>query len=224
MLEDDNEEKTSKNQGFEDEGEEWGNDNDSDETEDTDAEDEEADEDSEEEESSTKDEKATPEAKKLKSAIAQKKAWRDRYLALKGSSKTTKVDKKTDDREVQAKQTLRKILKEIRDEDSQAEAAAKAEKLEHFQDELDTVLEKSSFTEDQILSACEKYDVTPKKAASILKDLSKVTSKEKKGTPSPKRSATKPDTEVKQDDKKPKTFGGAAQSALARLKALTKEG
>src|SRR3990167_7650953 len=108
-----------------------------------------------------------------KSEIVQKRKWREKYLksqerirALETQVEEKKQSKQStdiEDKELAAQRYIREMARKEY-EAIQAETKAKEEKiLEDFQDKLDTILEEyPDFTEDQILEACEEYDVEPK--------------------------------------------------------------
>jgi hypothetical protein len=223
MNEGEHEDKTSKNEfgadndGFEDDA--FGTIDDEEKDDKDEAEGEETDgDDKKDEDEKDSDKDLSPEIRKRLSTLARQKArWREK---AKEALKTKPGEKAGDEREQQAKNTLRKLLQEISEEEKSIKTQQETERLEAFEEELEVAVERSSFDETAILDACEKYDVTPKAAVRILKDLQGKKSVEKPKLPKSKRASG---VEKKDEAPKPKTMAEARKSALARLASLTKE-
>jgi hypothetical protein len=155
-----------------------------------------------------------------KSEIVQKRKWREKYLrgqetirrledevrAKKESNQPTV----TEEKELAAQKYIRDQARQAYEE-IQSETMAREEKtLEAFQDKLDAVLDEyPDFTEDQVLEACEEYDVEPAIAAKILKKQSETKTKPK--NPAARKASTGGQPEEKQKSKAKDMYGLAAE-------------
>lgn len=154
-----------------------------------------------------------------KSAIAQKKYWREKFNDLKKELDELKSPKKTsndEDAEAKAKKYISDVAKEAIEEFTKSQKAKEEKALEQFEDELEDTLEANpDVKEDVILDICEKLKVSPQKAVEVLK-LTAVKKKEPPKMPSSQR-GTPISKETHKDDKD-KSMWQIAQDAINKAK------
>lgn len=178
-------------------------------------------------EESTEEDSPEKSTKKEDSAVYQKRRYRQQLKAAEKRIEDLerKLDTNTqnrpltedEQREQQARDALRKILREeladLEGEKTRAEQQASAQ----LEEELDEVLDENpDFTEKEILDVCDDLTVSPRKAVAILKRERKNV-KKPPTLPQPRKGSP----EVKDSgEKSPKTF----EEAGRHIKDLLKKG
>ena len=122
-----------------------------------------------------------PETKDRRSAIAQKKHWRERALKAEEKASTVEklqndlselrslVKKPTDEQEAKAQEYIRAQARSVFEELQKAKDGAEKKELDDFEKEVEEVLEANpDFSEEELLDAIEEYEVSPKTAIKIL--------------------------------------------------------
>lgn len=195
------------------------------------------DEEDEEEEPSEEDktpdkknegDKSDAEDKKSSSAIAQKKRYREKYINLKREKDSTiselkaelaelksMVKKPTDEAEAKAQDYIRGQARAVFDELQKAQKSSEQKIKAEFSDKVDEILDENpDISEEELLDACEEYEVDPKVALKILKrQAEKKTAKPK--MPQPKRSSSESKSDKPDDSKK--TMWQIANEEIRRI-------
>lgn len=133
------------------------------------------------------------EAKDKKSAIAQKKYWREK--AKTAEAKASKVEKletelaelrnavkkPEDDKEAAAQKYIREQAKSVYQELLKEREKQDAEEQKEFRDTINDLLEDNpDVSEEELLETIEEYEVTPKVALKILQRSAEKTTKKPK--------------------------------------------
>ena len=125
------------------------------------------------------EEKDDEKAKSRKSAIAQKKFWREK--AKSSSSKVQELETELtelkkgvktpeDEKEKAAQEYIRRQARSVYEELQTERERAKNKELSEFEDKVQTVLEDNpDIPEEELLEVIEEYEVEPKVALKILK-------------------------------------------------------
>jgi len=147
-----------------------------------------------------------------KSAIAQKKYWRekaknastkvqeleDELTKLKGA-----VKKPDDDKERAAQDYIRQQARETYKELQLEKAKEEAKELATFEDQVQTLLDDNpDVAEDELLDTIEEYEVEPKTALRILQKQNKDPKEKKPNMPKAKRASASDEDKAKPDDSK----------------------
>jgi len=172
--------------------------------------DDEQEEESEEESSEQSKDKTKDKPKGRKSAIAQKKYWRNQ--ATKASTKVQELEtqlaelkgavhKPDDEKEAAAQKYIREqavqVYKELQLEKSKEEA----KELEAFEDKVQGILDDNpDIAEDELLDTIEEYEVEPQTALRILKKQGTKAPEKKPKMPKANRASVSDDNKAKPDD------------------------
>ena len=159
-------------------------------------------------------EKTDEEPKDRRSAIAQKKYWRDKYQ--KEAEKSSKVEtleeelrslkdavKKPDDEaERKAQDYIRSQARAVYDELQKEKEKKEAQELQQFEGKVESILDENpDFSEEELLDTIEEYEVEPEVALKILKKQ-QGSPKEKKPRMPLARRASPEESKDKPDDSK----------------------
>lgn len=167
-----------------------------------------------EEKDESKDESSDQKPEADKSAIIQKKRYRDLYKQSQDRiaelEKQVKGGEKLSAEEQKEKAAEEFISNKIRDVLSQIDAEKQQEKkqeTEAFQAELEEVLdENDKITEEQILGVTEDLGVSPRQAVKVLERERKLTKRAKPKVPKETKTATKAESAGGGDKRKSSTL------------------
>ena len=168
-----------------------------------------------------------------KSEIAQKIKWRTKAQKLqieidelKGKpNPTAKDEKEIDDKEKQARDFIRKMIREETEALTKEQRETEERELDAFEEEVDTILEDNpDIKKGRLLDVIEEFEVEPKVALKIIKRWEEEgftpNSKPKPKMPAPKRSS--PNAPVKRPDDSGKSMYDVAREVAESLKNNTK--
>lgn len=214
---------------FDDDSLDFGSDDDDEDDEDDDDADD-ADDDDDDEDDDEDDDKDDKKSKKKlskseKSAIVQKKRYRDRLAkANQKIADLEKGDKKGDLTEEQQKEKAaeeflsKKILEVLKAQKEDESSRSEAEQ-EEFDEEMDEVLDENEhITEKQLLKVTKELDVSPKKAMKIIARERKLSKRSKPKLPKEQRASTKITKKSDGDAPEKKTLDSIAKGIKAKYK------
>ena len=157
-----------------------------------------------------KDEPEEEPVKNRKSAIAQKKYWREK--SKESDSKVQEltdelaklkeaVKKPDDEKERAAQEYIRKQARETFTELQLEKAKEESKELASFQDKVQAILDDNpDVSEEELLDTIEEYEVEPKTALKILQKQSKDPKEKKPKMPKAQQAAVSEDDGKKPDD------------------------
>ena len=151
-----------------------------------------------------------PEVKNRKSAIAQKKYWREKSkvsdskvqeLSDELAKLKEAVKKPDDDKERAAQEYIRNQARETYKELQLEKAKEESKELASFQDKVQAILDDNpDVAEDELLDTIEEYEVEPKTALKILQKQSKDPAEKKPKMPKARQASASEDEGKKPDD------------------------
>lgn len=160
--------------------------------------------------------KSKEKPKNRKSAIAQKKYWREK--AKESSSKVQELEtqlaelregvkKPDDDKEAAAQKYIRDQARATYQELQLEKAKEEARELAAFEDKVQEILDDNpDVAEDELLDTIEEYEVEPRTALKILQKQAKDPKEKKPKMPQARRASPSDDSKAKPDDSNKSMF------------------
>lgn len=164
-----------------------------------------------------------------RSAIAQKKYWRDKYQ--KEVEKSSKVEtleeelsklkdavkKPDDEQERKAQDYIRSQARSVYEELQKEKQKQESKELEEFEGKVESILDENpDFSEEELLDTIEEYEVEPAVALKILKKQHDSPKEKKPRMPQARRAS--PEEEKNKPDDSKKSMWDIVKEETAKLR------